>query len=483
MVRHRLGFCFYLASGLLAAVLLLARQALPFSWLGSISLVPASFAVVILQASGSRLRQAGINALGFCLGLAWGGCRFWGWERQEPPTPGVPVQAVSAYQGFLSEDSTAAASGQTFYRLSLREVYSRGLGVTVRARGRVELRIPQGPKLFQGQAVRVEGALIPFPRGLGAPLICFAGAQQLCARGFSSPLLEWRAAIRRRLDLRLARLERPAGGLLAALLAGDRGGITAEAMEGFRLSGSLHVLALSGLHLGILFSGCSLLLGLLPLRGLRFPLVALLMLSYLFLVGSRPSLLRAVIMLLAGGLAELLDRDREPLNILALSGLLILFLDPPEVFSLSFQLSYLALLGILFIGGPLGRAFRPFLPGFLRAPLALSLGAQIATAPLQAMSFGVLYPAGVLAAVPIVALVTGYIWTGLAYLACGALELGWGEEACAWMLSHLYRLLLSFLNAFSRFPVLRPGTAALPWVLLAALVLPLLALQRRRSPA
>ena len=80
----------------------------------------------------------------------------------------------------------------------------------------------------------------------------------------------------------------------------------------YRASGSLHVLALSGLHVSILFGAAAFLLLWVPDRRWRVALGAALLFPYLFLAGWSPSLGRAVIMLAAGALGYLLDRDNRP---------------------------------------------------------------------------------------------------------------------------------------------------------------------------
>ncbi len=143
---------------------------------------------------------------------------------------------------------------------------------------------------------------------------------------------------------------------------------------------------------------------------------AVLLGCYLFVAGPLPALARAVVMLVVGGAARLADRDDEPLNLLALSGIVIVAVDPFAAATLSFQLSYLALAGMLTLGPALARSLHGRVPRPVAAALGASVGAQLATLPVVLLSFGAWYPSGILAALLLVPLVTvlPVAWTGLA---------------------------------------------------------------------
>ena len=139
-------------------------------------------------------------------------------------------------------------------------------------------------------------------------------------------------------------------GFLAAFLTGDREGLTPELRRRFAAAGVAHVLALSGLHVGILLFLLGILLqplDLLGLRGFRLLLTALVLLLFPFFTGMGPSVIRAVIMALfvLGALA--LQRPGSVINSLCLAACIILFTDPRALFDAGFQLSFLCTLAIL----------------------------------------------------------------------------------------------------------------------------------------
>ncbi len=155
--------------------------------------------------------------------------------------------------------------------------------------------------------------------------------------------------------------------LLRALLIGDRWGVLRETKEIFIRSGTAHLLAISGLHVGmvaflfyrvflsILKRSETLALAL-DLRKVCTVLTVLPVLSYGAIAGFSIPTQRAVVMVLAFMLTFLMDRARDLYTTLALAGLLILLLSPQSLWEVSFQLSFVAVLTILY--------FVPYLEGF-----------------------------------------------------------------------------------------------------------------------
>lgn len=249
--------------------------------------------------------------------------------------------------------------------------------------------------------------------------------------------------------------------------------------------GSLHILALSGLHVGVIYALLLVVLGFLRGKALKLVIATVVLIFYQVLAGFMPSLLRATIMIILAGIGLLLDRDAEPLNLLSLSGIAVLLARPWEAFSLSFQLSYLALAGILAVGPVIQRPLEGRVPRIILAPLAMSVGAQIATFPLVVARFGVYYPSGLFAGLILVPLTTAVLWGGLAWLAVFVVPWPFLHDLGAQGFSVLYRAIQGTAAVFGSLPGASISPLALPWVIsfsLALLVcLALLVPVRRRS--
>lgn len=184
--------------------------------------------------------------------------------------------------------------------------------------------------------------------------------------------------------------------LLRALLCGQRDGLDRATVEAFRAAGASHILALSGLHLGILYG---ILQGVLSVLGHSRPAQLLRSVAavgaaafYLAVTGASPSLVRAFLFILFNELARLMPgRRRQPLNIFCAALTLQLAVSPGVVGSLGFQLSYLAMLGIVLVFPRLDawypRSTRWDPLRRLWSAAALTLSCQAFTAPLVWIRF------------------------------------------------------------------------------------------------
>jgi competence protein ComEC len=150
-----------------------------------------------------------------------------------------------------------------------------------------------------------------------------------------------------------------AHGVLKALIIGDRSQITEETRQVFHRTGAGHLLAISGLHIGIvasvaffLFHWLMLRIKTLLRRAWTRKAAALLSLIPVFIYGMvagfSPSTQRAVIMVAIVLMTFLFEREQDPVNTLSLAALVILVLDPPSLFSISFQLSFTAVFSIIY---------------------------------------------------------------------------------------------------------------------------------------
>lgn len=189
-------------------------------------------------------------------------------------------------------------------------------------------------------------------------------------------------------------LEGDAYAVVAAMALGDKSALTKDLKNVYSLTGASHVLALSGLHLGIIYTLISFLI-----VGRRWQMVSQLICilsiwTFVFLVGMSVSVVRSAIMLTIYALLSLGHRDKMSVNTLAFAALVMLVVSPRSLFDIGFQMSFMAVLSILlwmpvFMG--------VFSERFLMehswvkwgwGMMAVSVAAQTGVAPLIAYYFG-----------------------------------------------------------------------------------------------
>ncbi len=138
--------------------------------------------------------------------------------------------------------------------------------------------------------------------------------------------------------------------MVRAMTLGFRSEIPRAAMAAFRLSGTVHVFAISGLHVGIVATLLMGLLSLLPIRRrYRVLVFGPLIVAYTFATGAAPSAVRACIMSLFYFSGPLLDRRADPVSSLCAAAMLIVFMNPGEVVELGFVFSFVCAAGIILL--------------------------------------------------------------------------------------------------------------------------------------
>ena len=205
------------------------------------------------------------------------------------------------------------------------------------------------------------------------------------------------------------------GGLVGAMTLGDRSHLQRSVRQQFSAVGASHVLALSGLHLSILYFFLSFVFY--PFRRRLFFNVILLssIWVYAYAVGMSASITRAAIMLSLITLSTMMLRKASPVNNLSLSAILILLFSPSSVYDIGFQLSFAAVLFIIILYKPLFRLM-PFrlrrnrFVAFVWSMVCISFVAQMGTAPLVAHYFHIF---------PVYFLLSNFVVVPAAYIIIG----------------------------------------------------------------
>ncbi len=182
-------------------------------------------------------------------------------------------------------------------------------------------------------------------------------------------------------------------GVIEALLLGKRDDISESTYNDYKNAGAVHILAVSGLHVGILLLIlqfiCSPLERLPKGKTLKMLLVIFLLWSYAFIAGLSPSIVRAVTMFSFLAYAMHLNRPTNSFNIIALSILVILLVKPLFLFQVGFQMSYAAVIAIVWIYPKLQRFWFPdnFLIRKVWQLLSVSASAQLGVLPISLFYF------------------------------------------------------------------------------------------------
>jgi competence protein ComEC len=253
-------------------------------------------------------------------------------------------------------------------------------------------------------------------------------------------------------------IHEPELGILSALTLGYREELNSEVQQSFSTAGAMHILAVSGLHTGIVWG---LIVWILTLGGLCKPLyeqriwqrlltiITLIALwSYAFITGLSPSIMRSALMLTIIEIGWLFQRDSLSINNLSAAAVIILLINPLALWSVSFQLSFAAVASLLTIGNWMQKhiIIHNKVGQYIGGLLIVSLTAQIGTLPLSLHYFG--QTSNYFALTNLVVIPAAFI---LLLLGFGALTMSWcivGEwlgEAAQWC-TYALRLFVQWIE-------------------------------------
>ena len=239
--------------------------------------------------------------------------------------------------------------------------------------------------------------------------------------------------------------------VLSALILGYEDDIDQETVSAYAAAGALHVLSVSGLHVGIIFVAINFILGFLNrnkyTRLVKSALIVLFLWFYALLTGLSPSVLRSATMLTFIIIGKSTRQHTSLYNTVAASAFFLLGINPYLVMQVGFQLSYAAVLGIIFLQPAIHAWLNP--PGWLLRQvwgiLSVSIAAQLATFPVGLNyfhQFPVYFMVTNLIVIPVSTLI---IYGGIGLLALS----GW--PAGAMVAGHSLGLVVHFMNTMITF--------------------------------
>ena len=199
-----------------------------------------------------------------------------------------------------------------------------------------------------------------------------------------------------------------------AMLFGGYDGIRPELLESFTATGIVHILSVSGSHITLLAATAGLLGRMLCLpQRLTIIMAVVTIVAYGILAGGVPPVIRSAIMGILTLLATSFQRERDAGYILSLTALCMLLYNPYLLYDISFQLSFGATAGLIYIAPEVKRILAMHIPEYVAAGLGVTVGAQLSVLPLIAWYFNVISLSSLLANIVVVPFVEWLIVLGL----------------------------------------------------------------------
>jgi competence protein ComEC len=441
---------------------------------GALALGLTSLALAL---GATRLATAGLLLLAVLLGVV---------RAISDPLPADHIARVAfgprvSVEGRLAEEPVRWSADRTRLLIDLDGLRD---GLDLRTvSGRIQVTLyGETPPVGEGQRVALDLKLSPprafknpgafdypaFLRREGILLVGSGRADSLVALTADDP--PWPVWVKRwAVSTTAGHLPATSAALLGGLLLGEKTGLPPEASEAFRRAGVYHILAVSGFNVALLASSVFFVLSTLGVpRRVTAVVAGAALVGFALVVGGQASVLRATVMglLLLGAL--LLDRESQLMNALALAVLLLLAWRPGDLGEPGFQLSFAATAGIIHLAPPLtswliGKRW----PGWLAAPMAVSLGAQAAVTPVMLVHFNQLSLIGIVANLVVVPMAAVGTTLGMLALLTAAVS-AWAADV---LFQALWPLLLALRAAVwvaARVPGAMVHLPAPSWAAIAA---------------
>lgn len=336
-----------------------------------------------------------------------------------------------------------------------------------------------------------------YHRGDGLFLLAYATGQMYAYPAGEVPISYFPALLRQRLsNVIFEAFPEDTAAFAVALLLGDDSRLTFAEDAAFQLSGIRHVIAVSGLHVSILFAVIYV------VTGKKRTLSVLIGLPVLFLfaamAGFTPSVVRACVMQALMILAMLLNKEYDPPTALAASAMVMLVVNPLTIASVSFQLSTGCMIGIILFSEPIrkyllhekrlgtgkGKTLRAGLTRWLAGSISVSLGAMSVTLPLCAWYFGIVSIVGILTN-----LLTLWVISTIFYGIMLVCILSWiwmpFAGVIAWLISWPIRYVLVVADLLSRIPlgaVFTDSIYIVLWIAASYILLVIFLLCKKKHP-
>ncbi len=346
------------------------------------------------------------------------------------------------------QERTLRKGVKTVFTLNVKKYHPQNAEEMYGVSGKILVNIFRDVDLNYGDDVLLEGKLHPpfnfssqkkfsygdYLKQKGIQLILTAGKRNLVkalASHRGNLIVQTALDVRKKLKAVLTRhLSKNSAGIMNALILGERYDIPKNLKDLFIQTGTSHILAISGFNVGIVAFLIFMFLKVIRLnRTSQYVLTILGVIFYAVLTGAQPSVVRATIMAVIFLLSFLIERETEPLNSLALAAIIILAMNPLDLFDVGFQLSFISVFFIVQYTPRLCRWILKRWPDtdtavskawlFILQSLAVSLVACVGVGGLIAYYFHIVTPITVLANLIIIPLTSLNTALGVGLIGAG----------------------------------------------------------------
>ncbi|MBL7068544.1 MAG: ComEC/Rec2 family competence protein [Candidatus Omnitrophica bacterium] len=254
---------------------------------------------------------------------------------------------------------------------------------------------------------------------------------KMLERRRGNPFVGFCFSVRRRIkEMIYANMEPVSAGILSAIILGERSNIPEELRKILVQTGTVHIIAISGLHVGLVSFIILMVFKMLRLpRRLSYIFTCVILAAYCVLTGGRMPVVRVTIMVTTFFLGYVIMRQTNIYNVLSLAALLVLVFNPRQLFNISFQLSFVSVISIIYLSPKIKSLFekltfpskdirRPYVHHIF-ALFSGSLAAWLGLSPLIAYYFRIISFIAILANMIVVPYLSIVIGSGLVFVAAG----------------------------------------------------------------
>lgn len=255
--------------------------------------------------------------------------------------------------------------------------------------------------------------------------------------------------------------------ILMALILGEKQDLNTDVVKKFQIVGVVHVLAISGLHVGFIMAMIFAILTVLRINRMhRLWILILVLIVYIIMIRFKTPVIRAATMGVLYLIGRMMERRISIYNIICSAMIIILLIDPRELFRPGFQFSFMAVLSIVYGYEKLNLLFplnqyinqhrkKSHLIGFFQKyiwmPLLVSISAVLGTLPLSIYYYGLIPVYAVFANIIVIPIIGLMVFLSIVILVVSVFS-SFFSSGLADCIKFIYQLLEIFVSAFSEFP-------------------------------